>query len=215
MTVLKHDLSHIYWIGGSPCAGKSSIARRLTDQYGFRYYKCDDCYEDHMSRCNPDQHPTMFKIKDLTWNQVWSSKFCSVTVDQQIHEVIEQYREQFQLILEDLLALPKTTKIVVEGAAVLPAMAAPALLHPHQGIWLFPTPEFQISHYSNREWIHGILEHYEDPEKAFSNWMARDIGFANQMTSQTIRCNLRSFLVDGTVSIEDTFAMVEKHFQLK
>ncbi|MDQ0920588.1 hypothetical protein [Paenibacillus sp. V4I5] len=54
-----------------------------------------------------------------------------------------------------------------------------------------------------------------DPEKAFSNWMARDIGFANQLASQTEQFNLRTFLVDGTVSIEDTFSLVEKHFQLK
>lgn len=56
------------------------------------------------------KHPAMYKIKDLTWNQIWSRKFCSDTVEQQIHDVIQVYQEQFQLILEDLIAIPKTTK---------------------------------------------------------------------------------------------------------
>ncbi len=30
------------WIGGSPCSGKSTIAKRLSDDFDFDYYKCDD-----------------------------------------------------------------------------------------------------------------------------------------------------------------------------
>lgn len=68
MVNLAQPLSHIYWIGGSPCAGKTTIARKLAAEYGFTYYKCDDCYDDHMSRSTPDQHPNTYKIKDQTWN---------------------------------------------------------------------------------------------------------------------------------------------------
>lgn len=50
MENVKHALKHIYWIGHSPCAGKSKVARILTEDYGFHYYKSDDAYDDHMER---------------------------------------------------------------------------------------------------------------------------------------------------------------------
>ncbi|MBM7692836.1 adenylate kinase family enzyme [Peribacillus deserti] len=100
---LKRMLSHVYWIGGSPCAGKTTLARKLATQYNFTYYKCDDCYEDHMSRSTADQQPAMYRIKDLTWSQVWSSQFCSLTVDVQMQEVITVYQEQFQFIFRGLI----------------------------------------------------------------------------------------------------------------
>ncbi|TLS53453.1 hypothetical protein FE782_04060 [Paenibacillus antri] len=215
MSLFQHELAHVYWIGGSPCAGKSTVARRLSGEYGFRYYKCDDCYDDHMARSTAERHPAMYSIKDFTWNQVWSSKFCAEPVDRQIRDVIAVYEEQFQLILEDLLALPSDTKIVVEGAALLPSSVAPHLLHPHQGVWLFPAAEFQISHYVDREWIGGVLKHYENPDLAFSNWMARDIGFADEMMRRAERHELASVVVDGARSAEETFDFVTKHFRLK
>lgn len=178
MVNLAQELSHIYWIGGSPCAGKTTIARKLAAEYSFTYYKCDDCYDDHMSRSTPDQQSYMYKIKDQTWDQVWSKQFCSLSVEEQIEDVIRVYEEQFSLILEDLLSRPKTTPILVEGAALLPNLVAPLLTDLNHAIWIVSTPEFQVEHYKKREWIHRILKQYDDSDLVFSNWMERDSGFA-------------------------------------
>jgi hypothetical protein len=215
MIDLKQELSHVYWIGGSPCAGKTTLARRLVNEYNFTYYKCDDCYDDHMSRSTPDQHPAMFKIRDLTWNQVWSSQFCSIPVGQQILEVIKVYQEQFQLILEDLLNLPKTSSILVEGAALLPDLVAPLLHKPHQAIWFVPSGEFQIQHYSNREWIYNILNQYDDTELAFSNWMKRDAGFAQWVINNAGQLGLRTITVDGSLSIDHNYEILAEQFKLR
>nr|WP_318540282.1 hypothetical protein [Terribacillus saccharophilus] len=215
MVNLAQELSHIYWIGGSPCAGKTTIARKLMTEYGFTYYKCDDCYDDHMSRSTPDQHPNMYKIKDQTWNQVWSTQFCSLSVEEQIEDVIRVYEEQFSLILEDLLSRPKTTPILVEGAALLPHKVAPLLTNLNQAIWMVPTPEFQIEHYKKREWIHRILDQYDDPDLAFSNWMERDSGFAKKVKKDLEDINLYScFKVDIQLSLEHICKIVKKSFKL-
>ena len=31
----------IYYIGGSPCSGKSTVAEALAQQYGLAYFKAD------------------------------------------------------------------------------------------------------------------------------------------------------------------------------
>ncbi|WP_102706517.1 zeta toxin family protein [Terribacillus saccharophilus] len=215
MVNLAQELSHIYWIGGSPCAGKTTIARKLTAEYGFTYYKCDDCYDDHMSRSTPDQQPYMYKIKDQTWDQVWSTQFCSLSVEEQIEDVIRVYEEQFSLILEDLLSRPKTTPILVEGAALLPHKVAPLLTNLNHAIWMVPTLEFQIEHYKKREWIHRILDQYDDPDLAFSNWMERDSGFAHKIVKDAEDMNMRSLSVDGSFFIDQSYKLVKTHFELK
>lgn len=214
MINLAQELSHIYWIGGSPCAGKTIIARKLAAEYGFAYYKCDDCYEDHMSRSTPDQHPNMYKIKDQTWDQVWSTQFCSLSVEEQIEDVIGVYEEQFSLILEDLLSRPKSTPIFVEGAALLPHKVAPHLTDSNHAIWMVPTPEFQIEHYKNREWIHRILDQYDNPDLAFSNWMKRDSGFAQKVVQDAIDMGLQTLNVDGSFSIDDNVKIIKQQFGL-
>lgn len=214
MVNLAQELSHIYWIGGSPCAGKTTIARKLAAEYGFTYYKCDDCYDDHMSRSTQDQQPNMYKIKDQTWDQVWSTQFCSLSVEEQIEDVVRVYEEQFSLILEDLLARPKTTSILVEGAALLPHMVAPLLTDLNHAIWMVPTPEFQVEHYKKREWIHRILKQYDDPDLVFSNWMKRDNGFAKKIVKDTEDMNMKSVSVDGSFSIDQSYNLVKMHFEL-
>jgi len=37
----RKDLSRVYWIGGSPCAGKSSVTRVLARRYGLWTWYCD------------------------------------------------------------------------------------------------------------------------------------------------------------------------------
>lgn len=214
MLDLKQALSHVYWIGGSPCAGKTSIARKLAEDYQLTYYKCDDCYEEHMARSTPNLHPTMYEIIDLTWNQAWSTRFCSNPVNELIDHVVRIYEEQFQLIVEDLLKRPKSAKILVEGAALLPELAAPLLLKPNQAIWVVPTPEFQLKHYAKREWIHDVLKNYPDPEHAFSNWMKRVIGFAEKILKSTGKLQLNSILVDGASSINQNYEKIKEFFSL-
>lgn len=214
MSNLKKKLSHIYWIGGSPCSGKTSIARMLTEEQGFHYYKSDDLYDDHLLRSRLDLQPKMSKLKGLSWGQYWAAQFCTIPVEQQIRDSIDIYEEQFPMMIEDLLALPDSTPILVEGALVLPNQVASLLERPNQAIWLFPTPEFQISHYAQRPWISEVLAQTEDPQKAFQNWMAKEIGFAKKTEEDTRLQGFQFIKVDGSASLEKTFSYVKDHFKL-
>jgi hypothetical protein len=44
------DLCGLYWIGGSPCAGKSSVAATLAARYGLRHVECDRESDDRLAR---------------------------------------------------------------------------------------------------------------------------------------------------------------------
>ena len=52
-------LAHVYWIGGSPCSGKSSIVSWLGERASLRVYRCDDPMWAHMARATPTAQPHM------------------------------------------------------------------------------------------------------------------------------------------------------------
>ena len=109
----------IYWLGGSPCAGKSSVADLLAERYGLTVYRCDDAYFRHIQICNPQDQPTLHAITSMSWDEIWMRP-----VDVQVTAEFEIYREEFPLILDDLRHLPEDRPILVEGAACLPELVA-------------------------------------------------------------------------------------------
>src|SRR5437764_181403 len=123
------DLDHVYWIGGSPCAGKSSIADALVESYGYELYRCDEAYFKHTTKITPEQQPMFHRLIHLSSDDLWMRP-----IAQQIREEIILYHEEFPLILEDLLSRPRIKPILAEGAALLPECVHPLLLHPRQAL---------------------------------------------------------------------------------
>jgi uridine kinase len=204
---IKQQLAHVRWIGGSPCSGKSTITAILADKLGWTFYECDRHYDEHVKRSEPRLQPAMNRLSGLSWDALWSQP-----VEQLIAEAILAYREQFGMIVEDLLKLPRDTPILVEGAALLPDCVLPLLTDAQQAIWLVPRPDFQLQHYAAREWIQSILDQCREPEKAFANWMARDIGFAETVAVYAEGRGLKVIWVDDNSSLQANTAAVAAHF---
>ena len=196
----------IYWIGGSPCSGKTTIADSLAERYGLRIYRCDDAYYVH-EKLITEQQPVFHKLTHTTTDGVWLRP-----VEQQIAEELEIYREEFPFILADLEALPNDRPILAEGAALLPELLATHGITPDCCIWIVPTEEFQRHHYAQRDWRHSVLADCSNPEHGWGNWMARDAGFARAVADQATTLSFKLIVVDGSRSIAENEAVVEKHF---
>ena len=206
---LKAILSQAFIIGGSPCSGKSTIARKLAAEYQLQYYQVDDYYQAHVKRCNPDRHPTMHKIAHMGWNEIWSR-----AVPTQVSDELEYYRELFEMILDDLAAFEPGKAIIVEGAALLPELVEKCDVDARKVLYMVPTKAFQIRHYSQREFIHHILKDCDDPEKAFENWMMRDHQFGRLILRQAQTRNYKTILVDGSQDIGELYTQVKNYFGL-
>ncbi len=163
-------LENVFWLGGSPCAGKSSISQILENRFDLNIYRVDVSFESHRTKFNSKFHPTLCNWECSTWNERWMQP-----IDNLVQNVIKCYREHFSLILEDVRVLPKNKPLLVEGTALLPKEVFGVLSKQSDAIWIVPTPEFQKKKYSQREWIFDILKHCDEPQKAFQNWMERDI----------------------------------------
>jgi hypothetical protein len=209
MPVAPRDLAHVFWIGGSPCSGKTSIAEALAEAYTLQLYHADQAYFRHANVVTPERLPIFHKLVHLSADELWMR-----SVEEQVAEEVMLYQEEFPLILDDLLALPATRPILAEGAALLPESVVPFLRAAHHAIWIVPTPTFQVTHYAQRTWAQEVVAPCADPRQAFENWMQRDIRFAEHVKHSARRVNMRTLVVDGGCSLGETTAIVERHFQL-
>jgi 2-phosphoglycerate kinase len=205
--ILQHQLTHVCWIGGSPCAGKSSIADILAATYGLSLYRADEAYLRHEKIVTPERHPIFYKLTHCSSEELWMRP-----VEQQVMEEITLYHEEFSLILDELLALPKSQPILAEGSALLPECVLPFLLGPQRAVWIVPNAEFQLHHYGLRAWAKDVVKDCTNPEQALQNWMQRDIRFARWVEQEALQQGMRVLIVNGTYSLAENTSIVEQHF---
>jgi hypothetical protein len=63
----------VYWIGGAPGAGKSTLARRLADQHGWYLYHTDDVMTEHAGRAAAADAPLLAQFMAMDHDEGWSN----------------------------------------------------------------------------------------------------------------------------------------------
>ena len=205
----ERKLENVFWLGGSPCAGKSSISEIIASRFDLDVYQVDEAFAIHAQRFDPIRHPALTKWSASSWNQRWMQP-----VDSLVQEVIACYQEHFTLVLEDIFSLAKPKPLLVEGTALLPRQLAGVLSRQSRAIWVIPTGDFQRAHYSKRVWARDIVAQCSNPEEAFHNWMERDIQFAQWIEAEAGATHLPLLRVDGNRTIKQNAEAVATHFQL-
>lgn len=205
-----HTLTNIYWIGGSPCCGKSTIAELLVKEFGFILYKCDDYLDRYIEKGAAVGIDIMKKFKSMNKDETWLHR----GVEQQVQDEFEYYRYALKIIKEELIRNYSEGNILVEGAAILPEFIKSEGIDYNKYVCIVPTKEFQIDKYSKREWVKGYLSDSSYPEKAFKNWMERDSRFAQIIMKNANDYKMNVITVDGNKSIGDNYLKVRQIFGL-
>lgn len=203
------SFSNVYWIGGSPCSGKSSITDDLAAKHGLTVYRCDEAFFRHQELVTAERQPVFSRLARALCDELWMRP-----VPRQLEEEIALYHEEFPLILADLANHTDTRPVIAEGAALLPHLLGPLGIHRRRAIWIVPTADFQRTNYSRRAWRHDVLTDCTDKEQAWRNWMERDAGFARVVARQASELDYRVLTVDGGDSLADNTRAVEVWFGL-
>ncbi len=207
-------LSHVLWIGGSPCSGKSTISHTIARIYVFVDYHVDAWDGNHMARRIAAGDVEAQAFMNMSIDQRWVERSVAALT----REAISSWSRAFPLVIEDLLALPTETFIVAEGN-FFPGCVAPYLSSPRQAIWLVPTDEFcergrreRWAQLAIRQKRHGVHDEGSDPEKRRQNIIARDCRLARYVRRQAKEMSLTVQVVDGSRSREEMTELVERHF---
>lgn len=180
------------------------MARHLASRYGLRLYDTDEMMGSHTRRTTPGQSPFLARFIEMDMDERWLNRSPETML-----ETFHWFRgEAFDLIVEDLLRLPSSQGVVVEGFRLLPQLVQPLLTAPRQAVWLIPTPGFRSFAIEERGDTWLIAGRTSDPERALRNLAERDRLFTERLASQTKHLGLGVIEVDGTISEADLAARV-------
>lgn len=203
-------MTNIYFIGGSPCSGKSTIAEELANRYGYYYFKVDDFIEEYTQKGAALKYSICKKQMEMDAEQIWMR-----APSLQCEEEIQFYEEIFDFVLRDIERVSEGRDIITEGAAYLPHLMEKIHIPKNRYVAITPTRDFQITRYREREWIQYVLAGCSDFHSAFENWMNRDALFANQVNESCKEAGYTLFVNDGKNSINSMIHMVSKQFGLE
>ena len=191
------DLSHVSWIGGSACAGKTTLARRLAARHGLALYSCDDHFEAHRRRADPRRHPRFHGLMDLPPERLFAPPAAA-----RAEELLGFYRDEWEMVLEDLRALSGPVLVptiivptIAEGVGLLPDLVAAVCPDPGRSLWRIATPAFRRQVYAGRgDLVRETLKGLPDPaaaDIAFEVWMERDDLIARYLEEEARRLGFR------------------------
>lgn len=208
---LRKRLRHVRWIGGGSGAGKSTTAARLVNEHGLRLYDTDAAMSHHARRTTAEEAPFLHEFIAMSMDERWLLR-----PPETMFATFHWFRgEGFDRIVEDLLALPSSPGVIVEGFRVLPLLVEPLLSSPDQAVWLLPTPDFRHAAIHGRETSGpGFLHKTSDPERAGRNVAERDRLFTSRLREETRQLGLHVIEVDTTMAEDDTAQRVSGLFGL-
>ncbi|HKH44568.1 MAG TPA: hypothetical protein VKM72_07885 [Thermoanaerobaculia bacterium] len=199
---------NVFWLGGSACAGKTTIARHLAATYSLTLYSCDDHFEEHRLRADPARHPHFSRLMDAPMEELLARPESA-----QAAELLRFYQDELDMVLEDLRRL--SGPVLVEGVGLLPERIAAVGPDPHRALWLIATPEFRRQAYLRRgPLVRKVLSRCAEPEEAFIRWMERDDRIARRLASGARRCGLSVLKVNGRKTVEEMAGIVAERLRL-
>jgi hypothetical protein len=202
---LRQELSHVLWIGGGPQAGKTTISRLLAGKYDLRIYNLDwHGARDHRSRSGP----LAAAFSRLSMDERWVHPDVTELVDRSI----AIWTERFALVLQDLLALPRSRTIIAEGPGAFPWCIAPLIRSPRQAVFLAPNGQVR-EQVAERRWGIGQTARFGDTitdlPRALSNLRARDALIDERIAASCAELGLRCERVDGSRDLDATLELIE------
>jgi len=158
--LLAQHLSHVFWIGGGACGGKTTMAGLLATKHTMVHYNCDEQAARYREWANPVDHPAILR-PFLGWE--WYFGRSGAELAAWLKEV---FREQFPMTILDLLRLGSDRPIVCEGS--FPAGALRQVAPPERIVFLYPEPELLREQFFAREDKQDLLQlilRLSDPER--------------------------------------------------
>lgn len=137
----------------------------LSQKYDLYYFKVDGILDEYTRRGAQNGYPVCKKIVAMDAEQTWMRDPLL-----QCREELDFYAQVFEYVSADLKRVAAQRSVITEGAAYVPKLMRWAGVLGSRYIAITPAGEFQIFHYSKREFVPYILEGCRSKDQAFRNW---------------------------------------------
>ena len=214
--IMKHSLQNVYFLVGTACGGKTTMAKAISKKYGYIHFN-DNWNEENCkvydSIKNEKYQPNSTKRKEIDWEKYFSRSVEEFLTDKNDNHGTNEYL-QFSII--ELIKLSYNNKVIAD--VWIDDFDFLTEISDYNRIACLLAPgELIIRDYYERDDHKDFTEciqSLKDPEKKFEtqNELFR-IG-AREIAENAKKYNLFSIMRTEESTIENTLSLLEKHFRL-
>lgn len=115
-------MNHNFWIGGSSCSGKSSIAKKMAEMYDLELYSTDNtAFGKFMFELEEEsKYPAIIQYRNSLFEGMDS--FARRDVEISFKYFRNYCTEVFPLLMKDIRQKSKIQPLVIEGAHLFPCL---------------------------------------------------------------------------------------------
>ena len=207
--VLKAYLKNVYFITGTHLGGKTTVSRILAERHHIPVYDMDERFPFHQQLSDPEHQPAM--------NQQFrdADEFFGRSVEEYRSWLIHNTREQLDFILLDLVRAAADHPVICDCHLTLEQ--ADRMTDPSRIVYLIREPKDNVEEYCARpdhqpfsRWIHSATD-YEQAKATCD----KTLYTLNKDMYDNVKHSKYFWLErDPARTVEETVALVEKHFGL-
>ncbi len=219
---VKDSLSHVYWIGGGAAAGKTTIARRLCEELGFRRWSGDGRWIEHWQTATPERNPIAHRIGSTLRHGASFDWFYGRTGQEIADDYVEMSRAGFASAVDELIRMPNDSPIVVDAFLGFPELIL-EVATPEKAVFLNSTDAFMDATWKLRttEGRPGFLpilkrqlDTCSDPRCALANFIESK-RIESRFVAEDCRREAATLIITGgSISLDEAYVAVKKHFRL-
>lgn len=198
----------IYWLGGSTCAGKTTVSNVLSEKYNLKVYHCDEYLGKHIEKSNAQDHPNLCRAKNINWDDI-----LNMPVTEYLNWIIGLFKEEYDMILQDLNELYDDQPILVEGTGLLPEIIDSDIEF-NNAIWLVARKDFYEKHQCNRKEFFERIMLCANPELALENYMSFDLAMGRHILNSAKNLGLKVIEVENENDYIKYIDDISTHFRL-
>jgi hypothetical protein len=215
--ILKHSLQNVYFLTGTACGGKTTMAKELSKKYGFVHFN-DNWNEDNFkvwqSIIDEKYQPNSVKRKNnFDWETYFSRSVEEFLADKNDNHGANEYVE-FSIV--ELVKLSQRSKVIADIWIEDFQLLAELSDYGRIACLLAPGDLIVRDYYEREDHMDftNCIASLKNPEQKFEtqNELFR-IG-AKEMAEKTKKYNFFTITRTEESTIENTLKILEKHFKL-
>jgi hypothetical protein len=207
-------LPNLFWLVGSACTGKSTIAHAIAAHTGIAVYDMDaHIYGSYMPRYNAQQHPANAAWLAAANPLQWMLALPWAEFDAHNAATTAEY---LALLVEDLQHHPPETPLLVDGGITHPALLA-QVLPPSHIVCMTTTPAIRLQTWEAdpaRAEMKGWVQSLPDGAAMWARFLAYDQRMDATMVRESQQLAIRTFLRDGETPSSLLADLVRGHWGL-
>lgn len=207
--ILKYHLKNVYFICGTACAGKTTMAKMLAEKHGFYLYDMDKEYSAHRAIAEEAYQPdTCYHGKNF--HEQWLRP-----IEEQARWNMNTLKEQTEMVFVDLFKLSEN-QIVIADVLYSPDYIQ-ELIDYHHLVFLTVDKSMIRSTYFNRPDKRGFFEYVnqQDLKDVYFENIFQSLERTNEIEQERMRDSGFLRLERKACSTRDEMLnQIEKHFRL-